>query len=213
MFSKKSGGYSGSDLRIALIETYKFLYGQSIDQSIKILLSTAVKISEILYATDEHRTAKAVLQLYNCTWVHHELCKSLFSKLHDISHGRFFGAYLHALAMHCPIRYEIVCLRSVNTEDQERIFQQAKSIARSATNRKPENVIPAIMVRLQAKQLNGKLSSTLAASETEVKKVVKHVPPFEGTTVAKSFIDRQSNSWQAHLERISFGGECVVEKK
>jgi hypothetical protein len=98
------------------------------------MLSTAVKISEILYSEDEKRTPKSILQLYNCTWLHHELCRAIFTALHDISYPRLFGSYLHALVMHAPVQYEVVCLRSVNTEDQERIFQQAKSIASATTN-------------------------------------------------------------------------------
>ncbi len=81
LYSKQQNGYSGSDLRIALIETNKlvqFQYG--IDENIKKLLSTAVKMSECLYASCDKWTPKSVLQLYNTTWVHHELCKALFSK-------------------------------------------------------------------------------------------------------------------------------------
>lgn len=103
-----------------------------------------------------------------------------------------------------PIQYEIVCLRSVNTENQERIFQQAKKIASDTTNRRPENVIPSIMLRLQAKKISGKLSSTFAAAETEVKRVAADIPQFLGTTITAEFINSQrSSSWQAHLERIS----------
>lgn len=59
------------------------------------------------------------------------------------------------------------------------------------------------MLRLQAKQLNGKLASTFAAAETGVKKVAKAVPEFERTCVPASFIKNRSHSWQAHLARIS----------
>lgn len=203
LYSKRQNGYSGSDLRAALLQTYKLLYFQDVDSSIKMLLSTVVKISEVLYSADDKRTSKSILQLYNCTWMHHELCKSIFTNLHEISYPRLFGSYLHALAVHSPVQYEVVCLRSVNTENQERIFQQAKTIASNTTNRKPENVIPSIVLRLQAKQLNGKLSSTFAAAETEVKKVAKNVPQFERTCVSSSYINSRSYSWQAHVERIS----------
>ena len=100
---------------------------------------------------------------------------NIFTELREISYPRLFGAYLHALVVHCPIQYEVVCQRSVNTENQERVFQQAKTIAKNTTNRKPENVIPSIMLRLQAKQINGNLSSTFAAAET---KVAKNLPEF-----------------------------------
>ena len=120
-----------------------------------------------------------------------------------MSHQKFFGAYLHALTIHAPLQYEIICLRSVNTENQERLFQQAKKIAISTTNRKPENVIPSIMLRPQAKQLSGKVSAMYQASETEVVKVAAKVPPFNGTSVTSEFITSRLRSWQGHLERIS----------
>ena len=152
----------------------------------KLLLSTAVKISEILYSSTEKRTPKSILQLYNCTWLHHELCRNIFTHFHEISYSRLFGSYLHALVIHCPIQYELTCLRSVNTENQECIFQQAKTIAAATTNRQPENVIPSIMLRLQAKEITGKLSSTFAAAETQVKRVAANAPAFPGTMVTSS---------------------------
>ncbi len=63
LYSKKQNGYSGSDLRIALIETNKLVQFQY--ENIKKLLSTAVKMSECLYALCDKRTPKSVLQLYN----------------------------------------------------------------------------------------------------------------------------------------------------
>ena len=148
LFSKKQNGYSGSDLRVALIEVNNLLQYQEVSDDVKVLLSTAVKISERLYSSDLKRTSKTVLQLYNCSWLHHELCKCLFSKPKEISYEKFFGLYLHSLVVHAPRQYEIVCLKSVNTENQERIFQQAKQIALKCTNRKPENVIPSVLIRL-----------------------------------------------------------------
>jgi len=110
-------------------------------------MQTGVKISEIwdFYAREEKRTPKTVLQLYNCTWLHHELCQKLFANPRDCTRRAFFGIYLHSLAVHAPMQYELVCLRSVNTENQERIFQHAKQIARTTTNRQPGNVIPTLL--------------------------------------------------------------------
>ena len=82
LFSKRENGFSGSDLRVAFIETYKLLFHQNVPLDVKILLSTAVKVSEILYSGDDKATPKSILQLHNCMWVHHELCKDLFVKLH-----------------------------------------------------------------------------------------------------------------------------------
>ena len=56
-------------------------------------------------------------------------------------HERFFGIYLHSLVVHAPRQYEIVCLKSINTENQEQIFQQAKGIAKNCSSRKHDSVI------------------------------------------------------------------------
>ena len=166
-------------------------------------MSTAVKISERLYSSDVKRTPKTVLQLYNCSWLHHELCKCLYSKPKEISYEKFFGLYLHSLVVHAPRQYEIVCLKSVNTENQEQIFQQAKQIALKCTNRKPENVIPSVLIRLQAKEITGKLSNIYHSAITRVENVSNKTPAFTGTVISKCFIESRSHSWQAHLSRIS----------
>ena len=90
LFSKKQNGYSGSDLRIALIEANKLVNSQSdLDVTIKELLSTAVKISECLYASCDKHSPKTVLQLYNATWLHHELCKTLFPQPREVTYDNF----------------------------------------------------------------------------------------------------------------------------
>ena len=140
-----------------MIEIYKFILLKDINSSIVRLLSTAVKVCEIMYALDTQRSPWSVLQLYNLTWLNHELCKSLFVKFLEVTHDKLFGLYLHSIVLHAPLQYDVLCLRSVNTENQERIFQQAKTIALPTTNKKPENVVLNVMLRLQAKQVNGNL--------------------------------------------------------
>ena len=171
LFKKKQNGYSGSDQRVALIELNNLIQCQTVSDKKKLLLSTAVKISELLYSSDNKRTPKSVLQLYNCTWLHHELCKTLFSKPKEVSYEKFFRLYLHSLVVHAPRQYEIVCLKSINTENQERIFQQAKQIALKCTNRKPDNVIPSVLIRLQAKEKTGKLSKIYQSAKSCVESV------------------------------------------
>ncbi len=94
--------------------------------------------------------------------------------------------------------YEIICLRSVNTENQERIFQQAKQIALNCTNRKPENIIPTIFLRLQAKCITGNLSSIYMSASTCVENVANKSKPYKGMEISNSF-----NTPRSHLGRIS----------
>ena len=44
------------------------------------------------------------------------------------------------------------------TENQKRMFQQTKRIPTNCTNRKPENVIQSVLLRVQARLIGGKLS-------------------------------------------------------
>ena len=42
--------------------------------------------------------------LYNCTWLHHELCKNLFP---TVKIQTFFGIYLHAVYLHAIVVHAI----------------------------------------------------------------------------------------------------------
>ena len=60
---------------------------------------------------------------------------------------------LHNISVHPAPQYEIVCLCSTNSESQERFFAQIKQTRLKATNRRVENVLPTVLLSLQAKQL------------------------------------------------------------
>ncbi len=194
---------TGSDLRKTLIQLYLLLSNTNASAPVVRLLQTAVKIGEILYSTEEHRTPRQVLQLYNHCWVHHELCRDLFAKPKEVSRTAMFGIYLHSLTAHSPQQYEVVCQRSVNTENQERLFGQTRSIALATTNRQPQNIIPHVLLRLQAKKEVDQLWQSVRNAESQVRSAAAHVPRFSQTFVSQQFIRRRRSSWQAHLQRIS----------
>ena len=94
-------------------------------------------------------------------------------------------------------------MRSTNAESQERLFSQAKHISQRTTNRKPENVLPTIILSLQARPKCGEVQQSLVKQESVVSSVSKCVLPFEGTKISKHFLESRKHSWQAHLHRIS----------
>ena len=61
-----------------------------------------------------------------------------------------FGTYLHAIVAHAPPQLEIIPLSSVNTENRERIFSQARKTAIATSNIHPPNVISTLALWLQA---------------------------------------------------------------
>ena len=102
-----------------------------------------------------------------------------------------------------PTQLELACLRSLNTEGQERLFGQARVIAEACTNQHPDNVIPQIMLRLQAKQEQHEFLTSVKNGDSQVSHVAKDLPQIPGTRVKTSFIKGKEDSWQVHLQRIS----------
>ena len=139
-------------LRVAAIKFHLKLIKSKANKDVKQLVETIVRISEILYMPDLKRCPKTVLRLYNLTWLHHELCRELIHspKTQTVTH--LFGIYLHALTVHAPVQNHIMSLLSVNAESQERLFSQIKRISLRTTNRKVDNVLPTIMLCVQARQ-------------------------------------------------------------
>ena len=122
---------------------------------------------------------------------------------HPAINTKLFGNYLHAITIHAPVQYQIVSLSSVNAENQERLFSQAKRISLRATNRRVENVLPTILLSIQARQKMTGHKPLAAKQNTIVTSVACKVLPYKGTAISKEFIAQRLPSWQAHLERLS----------
>ena len=102
-----------------------------------------------------------------------------------------------------PTQLELACLHYLDTEGQERLFGQARVIAEACTNHHPDNVIPQIMLRLQAKQEQYEFLTSVKNGDSQVSHVAKDLPQIPGTRVKTSFIKGREDSWQVHLQRIS----------
>ena len=89
---------TGAAYRLMSIELFLHVKKANVDPSILLLLETGVRLSELIYLPDEKRTPRRVLELYNITWLHHELCSKLFQSFHgELSRSKFFGSYLHSM--------------------------------------------------------------------------------------------------------------------
>lgn len=194
---------SGADLRRVVIQIYLLLKDLDCSSKILLLLQTIIKVGEISYSLDDCRSPRQLLQMYNTCWLHMELCRDMFGNPKKITRSKMFGHYLHALTAHSPTQYELASLRSLNTENQERLFGQGRIIAESCTNHHLENVIPQVMLRLQAKQERHMAMASVEKGDTQVSHVAKDLPKLPGTTVKISFIGHRKDSWQIHLQRIS----------
>lgn len=165
-----------------------------------ILIITLVKITEVLYLRDSSCTPGSVLQLYNATWPHHELCFELIPEPREHTKTCFYGVYLHDLIVHSPQQYEIVCLCSTNAESQERLFSQAKHISSELQIGSQK-----LCYQLSSKHASSRESYSNKTAPTEegmVTTAASRLPRYKRTKVSHEFIQRQPN-WQAHLYRIS----------
>ena len=156
-----------------------------------------VQISKILYSKDANRTAKQCLQFYNCAFVSHALHLELFGETLN-------NMYFHALFVHGPMQHEVVCSRSVNTESEERLFKSAESAAK-CTDRKPENMLPGILKRLQLKRENigSDPITQLCKKNSRINTHAEGLPVYPGTKFAMDWVKKHVYAWQAHLKRIS----------
>ena len=93
--------------------------------------------------------------------------------------------------------------RSINAENQERLFGQARKAAEAISNRHPENIIFTVLLRIQAKKEVGKILHSMNEADSQVSRAAANLTSFKGSKISKSFIEHRLHSWQAHLERIS----------
>lgn len=106
---------TGADYRLVAIHLLYLLHKKTAPAVIQ-LLANIVSISDLLYANDLQRAPKMILKLHNLTWLNFEVCTELFTITKVVTHRKLFGQYLHALVVHAPPQYEIVCMKSCNSE-------------------------------------------------------------------------------------------------
>ena len=141
-------------------------------------------------------------------WLHMELCKSLFSTPEKLTKTKMFGIYVHSLTAHSATQLELACLRSLNTESQERLFGQGRLNAEACTNHHPDNVIPQVMLRLQAKQEQREIISSVKNGDSQVSHVAKDMPQQPATRVknrTEKTIGRYTSKESVH-SLFLFGG-------
>lgn len=188
-----------SDLRKALILIYLKLRSLQPDSIVTDLYRTAVEISYLCYAHDSIRTPKSVLCLYNRAFLHAYQCSVVFAVTKCISQKRMFGRYFHSLTAHAATMFRIVSLRSLNTEQHERIFQQLKGITKGTSNNHPDHIITNIIQRLAYEEGSEKV---IACQESQIKSISSAVGPMQNTIFPHSMMQNVSGHYQAHLERI-----------
>lgn len=189
-----------SDFRTAAILIYQTLKQSNHPETpITELFRTAVEIAEIMCAPDSKRTPKAVLRLHNVAYQHGKICNNLF--VHTSNKNPVFGRYFHSITCHSPLLLWIICLHSVNTEMQERMFGQAKQITKGTSSLRASHVITNILIRIHEE--SKAQTNPLTIQEGEIHKLAKILGPTANAVIPYSWMVRNPVLHQAHLEHIS----------
>ena len=117
-----------SDLHKAVILIYLKLKELNCDVQLTELYRTAVEMSSFCYMHESQRTQRTILRMHNISFLHAYLCTVLFSNPKSTTRRRMFGRFFHSLTVHAALLFRIISLRSLNTEQHERMFQKAKGI-------------------------------------------------------------------------------------
>ena len=101
--------------------------------------------------------------------------------------------------MMCACLERALC-RSINTENEERIFGQAKAITKATSCNRPNEVITNILLRVQMEQAAHDVMDD--RDESQVKKLSKAVGPRPNSVFSNALMVQFEAQYQAHLERI-----------
>ena len=97
----------------------------------------------------------------------------------------------------------MVCLRSLNTECEECLFNQAKNITRTTSNMHPEHIIKNILTRIQEERRIESKCDPLQFEESTITKLASVLDKAPNTFFPNQWINDHHHQFQAHLERIS----------
>ena len=95
----------------------------------------------------------------------------------------------------------IVSPKSMNTENQERIFGQIKQMSKGTTNHSPSHILTNAIQRLHFEESSR--DDYVAKQDSEVEKLSAAIPAIPNTKFSAKLVAESSTAYQRHLERIS----------
>ncbi|CAC5404478.1 unnamed protein product [Mytilus coruscus] len=87
------------------------------------LIQVLVEIINIAYSSEEKRSPRQILRLYNLTFLFGVLTKSVIGTPVKITTRKLYGCHFHSLVVHLPEVYRIVNTKSILCEQEERSFE------------------------------------------------------------------------------------------
>ena len=208
------------DYRAGLLKIIAYSQqNRSLSETPLLILETLSEMQRILYCVEEKRNPCLILRYYNQSWYHAIPLKLFLKHPKKLTTRKLFGVYFHDLTAHAGCMLRLVSGQAANAEEEERIFHHIKLITKRTSNYSNDQVIPNIMVRLQAeKQMTRREDAT--KQDAHISTLSNALNPQHNTRIRISTIKMFEREWQAHLQEISdfllegkvFGGTQIMTK-
>ncbi|CAC5383150.1 unnamed protein product [Mytilus coruscus] len=118
-----------------------------------------------------------------------------------MSKRKFFGSHFHSVTVHLPECLRIFNLRSIVTEQEERIFGDLRRISENTTHRQAQYICDNAMLRFNSQQ--AAKTDYFTIQESVIQKQAHLLAPRPNSTIPAHIVSKQPTLLQAHLERIS----------
>ena len=89
--------------------------------------------------------------------------------IHPINYTprKFYGKFFHDIIRHAPVQQRLICGLSANSENEERYFNTIKSIPNTTSNKKNEDILSNLFIRVQ---VEGKMKE-IKSQDSEIGKI------------------------------------------
>lgn len=193
----------GVDYRAALLKITAYSQqNKSLSETPIFILETLSEMQRVLYCEEEKRNPRLILRYYNQSWYHAILLKLFLKHPKKPTTRKLFGVYFHDLTAHAGCMLRLVSGQAANAEEEERMFHHIKLITKRTSNYSNDQVIPNIMVRLQAEKQMTKRDDA-SKQDAHISTLSKALSPLRNTRIRISMIKKFEREWQAHLQEIS----------
>jgi hypothetical protein len=87
------------------------------------------------------------LRLFNACFKFGVIAKTVFGSPKKMTMRKYFGSHFHSIVSYLPVIYRIFDTNTILTEQEERGFEDIRSISARTTNRKSRQIIENCIIR------------------------------------------------------------------
>ena len=187
----------GSDYRRAAVKLPAVLRTTASTKVVH-LVNTLAELSLLLYITEEDRSPRLILRLYNISFLHAIYCTEVLQPVKQLSPGVVFGLYFHKLTKHAAEETRCVSGYTRIAENEERVFKELRKL-QVCTSGRPDEVAKQLMERIQIRESTTTNHSSFVKENRKLK-----LPSLRRDTVfTKNMLANHKDEIQLHMQRIA----------